>query len=141
MRGAKNELGIAPGAKLDAYVRDAAPATLARIAAQAAVLERIARLPSIKTDPAPEGGALQLVVDEATFVIPLAGIIDLGAERLRLTKAIEAVGKEAKSLDGRLSNPAFVEKAAPAAVEKARADLAEKTAEVERLSAALARLG
>ncbi|MFZ1564952.1 MAG: hypothetical protein WAT28_03685 [Sphingorhabdus sp.] len=40
-----------------------------------------------------------------------------------------------------MSNPAFVEKAKPEAVEKARADHAEKAAEVERLSAALARLG
>ena len=51
------------------------------------------------------------------------------------------MSKEAKSLEGRLSNPAFVEKAKPEAVEKARADHAEKAAEVERLSAALARLG
>jgi valyl-tRNA synthetase len=62
-------------------------------------------------------------------------------EDSRITKAIEAVAKEAKALEGRLSNPAFVEKAKPEAVEKARADHAEKSAEVERLGAALARLG
>ncbi|MFM2020476.1 MAG: hypothetical protein RJB02_184, partial [Pseudomonadota bacterium] len=72
---------------------------------------------------------------------PLEGIVDLDAERARITKAIEAVAKEAKALEGRLSNPAFVEKAKPEAVEKARADHAEKSAEVERLGAALARLG
>jgi valyl-tRNA synthetase len=141
IRTAKNELGIAPGAKLNAYVRDASPETLARISGQAAVLERVARLPSVKTEAAPDGGALQLIVDEATFVIPLEGIIDLDAERARITKAIDAIAKEAKSLEGRLSNPAFVEKAKPEAVEKARADMAEKSAEVERLQAALARLG
>ena len=95
----------------------------------------------MSADPAPEGGAIQLVVDEATFVIPLAGVIDLDAERARITKAIEAATKEAKSLEGRLNNPAFVEKAKPEAVEKARADHAEKAAEAERLTAALARLG
>ena len=63
------------------------------------------------------------------------------AERARITKAIEAATKEAKSLEGRLNNPAFVEKAKPEAVEKARADHAEKAAEAERLTAALARLG
>jgi valyl-tRNA synthetase len=81
------------------------------------------------------------VVDDATFVIPLEGVIDLDAERLRLTKAIEAIAKEVKSLESRLSNPAFVEKAAPQAVEKARADHADKAAEVERLTAAFNRLG
>ncbi|MFN3748731.1 MAG: valine--tRNA ligase [Sphingorhabdus sp.] len=141
VRSAKNELGIAPGARLNAFVRDASPETLARIERQAGAIARQARLDSIANTEAPAGGAVQIVVEEATFVIPLEGIIDLDAERARISKAIEAVSKEAKSLEGRLSNPAFVEKAKPEAVEKARADHAEKAAEVERLSAALARLG
>ena len=141
VRTAKNELGIAPGAKMDAFVRDASPATEQRIARQQSALARLARLDSVTTGDAPEGGSVQLVVDEATFVLPLAGVIDLEAERARISKAIEAATKEAASLAGRLSNAAFVEKAKPEAVEKARADHAEKTAEAERLSAALARLG
>jgi valyl-tRNA synthetase len=141
VRAAKNELGIAPGAKLDAYVQDASAGTLTRIAANGPVLDRLARLQSVKADSAPAGGAIQLVVDEATFIIPLEGIIDIAAEKARIAKAIEAVSKDAKSLEGRLSNPAFVEKAKPEAVEKARADHAEKAAEVDRLTAALARLG
>jgi valyl-tRNA synthetase len=141
VRSAKNELGIAPGARLHAFVRDASPETLARIDRQQAAIARQARLDSISSAEAPAGGAVQIVVDEATYVIPLEGIVDLDAERARITKAIEAVAKEAKALEGRLSNPAFVEKAKPEAVEKARADHAEKSAEVERLGAALARLG
>ncbi len=141
VRSAKNELGIAPGARLNAFVRDASAETLARIERQTAAIARQARLDSISNAEAPAGGAVQIVVDEATFVIPLEGIIDLDAERARISKTIEAVSKEAKSLEGRLANPAFVEKAKPEAVEKARADHAEKAAEVERLSAALARLG
>jgi len=69
------------------------------------------------------------------------GFIDLKAERVRLTKSAEAAEKERDSLAGRLNNPSFVEKAKPEAVEKARADHAEKQAEAERLRAALARLG
>ena len=49
--------------------------------------------------------------------------------------------KEAKSLEGRLSNANFVERAKPEAVEKAKADFAHHSAEVERLEGALARLG
>jgi valyl-tRNA synthetase len=141
VRTAKNELGIAPGARLNAHVRDAGAETQARLARQQAAIARLARLDNVSSDPAPEGGAIQLVVDEATFVIPLAGVIDLDAERARITKAIDAAAKEAASLAGRLNNPAFVEKAKPEAVEKARADHAEKSAEVDRLQAALARLG
>ena len=81
------------------------------------------------------------MVDEATFVLPLEGVIDIAAEKARLEKALAASQKEAKSLEGRLSNPKFVEKAKPEAVEKARADHAHHAAEAERLAAALERLG
>ncbi len=141
VRTAKNELGIAPGAKLDAFVRDASSQTIARLASQQSTIARLARLENVATTQAPEGGAIQLVVDEATFVLPLAGVIDLDAERARINKAIESLSKEMAGLSGRLNNPAFVEKAKPEAVEKARADHDEKAAEVERLEAALKRLG
>ncbi|WP_219892893.1 valine--tRNA ligase [Aquisediminimonas profunda] len=140
VRAAKNELGIPPGAKLSAYVRDASEETLARLERQMAAIGRLARLDSVSGSPAPQGGAIQLVVEEATFVLPLAGVIDLDAERARITKSIEALSKERDALAGRLNNPAFVEKAKPEAVDKARADHAEKAAEVDRLTAALARL-
>ena len=86
-------------------------------------------------------GAAIINVDGAEYTIPLVGVIDIGAERARLTKSAEAAEKEASSLAARLANPAFVERAKPEAVEKARADHAEKAAEADRLRAALARLG
>ena len=70
-----------------------------------------------------------------------AALSDIAAEKARLEKALAASTKEAKSLEGRLSNPKFVEKAKPEAVEKARADLAHHQGEMDRLTAALARLG
>src|SRR3546814_20621664 len=56
-------------------------------------------------------------------------------------KAMDAAAKERDALSKRLENPAFVERAKPEAVVKAREDLAEKAAEAERLQAALLRLG
>ncbi|QZD94747.1 valine--tRNA ligase [Qipengyuania gelatinilytica] len=82
-----------------------------------------------------------MVVGTATYHIPLEGVIDFGAARSRLEKSLEASIKEAKSLEGRLGNANFVERAKPEAVEKARADHAHHTAEIERLKAALTRLG
>ncbi|MBU6206571.1 MAG: valine--tRNA ligase [Alphaproteobacteria bacterium] len=89
----------------------------------------------------PDGLKLTMLMGNGNLEIPLADIIDLAAERARLTKAIEAVSKEATSLAARLANPAFVEKAKPEAVGKARADHAEKSTEIQRLQAALDRLG
>ncbi|WEK01039.1 MAG: valine--tRNA ligase [Candidatus Sphingomonas phytovorans] len=140
VRAARNELNVSPGARMPFHVRDADAATLARLDRQAPAIARLARIDRAEGD-APASGAVQVVIDEATFVLPLEGVIDLDAERARLSKGIEAAAKERDSLAGRLGNASFVERAKPEAVEKARADHAEKSAEAERLTAALARLG
>ena len=141
IRTAKVELNIPPGTKMSAHVRDGDDALAERIKRQSSALERVGRLESFSFDAAPEGATAQIVVDGATYVLPLAGAVDFEAEKARLSKARDASQKEAKSLAGRLGNPNFVEKAKPEAVEKARADLAEKEAEAERLQEAIDRLG
>ena len=85
--------------------------------------------------------SVQLPIGDVNFLAFTDGFIDLEAERSRLAKGKAAAEKERDSLAGRLSNPSFVERAKPEAVEKARADHADKAAEAERLGAALARLG
>ena len=140
IRAARTELNVPPSARLSMIVRDADRATQARLDNQAAALSRLARV-DLAGETGAVGGAAQIVVDEATYVLPLEGIIDLDAERARLSKAILAAQKERDALSGRLDNPSFVARAKPEAVEKARADHAEKAAEAERLTAALARLG
>jgi valyl-tRNA synthetase len=141
IRGAKNELGIAPGAKLDAFLAEPSPTARTAIERNGPAIDRLARLPSIRFEAAPAGAAMQVTAGTDLVVIPLQGIIDIAAEKARLAKALETALKEAKSLKGRLDNPAFVEKARPEAVDKARADHAHHAAEAERLEAALARLG
>ncbi|WAT19132.1 valine--tRNA ligase [Aurantiacibacter sp. MUD11] len=140
-RGARNELGISPGEKLAAYCP--APSDLAKgvIERSSAAIERLARLSPITVGEAPAGAAMQVAAGSDTFIVPLEGVIDIDAERARLEKALAASQKEAKSLEGRLSNANFVERAKPEAVEKAKADFAHHGAEIERLQAALARLG
>lgn len=141
LRTAKNELGIAPGAKLDAYLPEPSVQTRGIIEANPAAIERLARLNGIRFEAAPAGAAMQVGAGDANIVVPLEGVIDIAAEKARLEKALATSQKEAKSLEGRLSNPSFVEKAKPEAVEKARADHAMHAAEAERLAAALKRLG
>ncbi len=139
IRTARNELNVPPGARLPLHVRDADAATLAQLERQAPALARLARVTHAEGEAT--GGAAQVVVDEATFVLPLEGVIDLESERTRLTKAIAAAEKERDALAGRLGNASFVERAKPEAVEKAKADHADKAAEAARLQAALGRLG
>jgi len=140
IRAARAELNVPPGAKLALHVRDAAGTTRERLGRNGAALQRLARIGTMSDGPI-EGGAAQLVVDEATFILPLEGVIDIAAEKTRLTKAAEAAEKERDSLAARLANPSFVERAKPEAVEKARADHSEKASDAEKYRAALARLG
>jgi valyl-tRNA synthetase len=81
IRGAKNELGLAPGAKLEAFL--AAPSATARsvIEGNAAALDRLARFSAIRHEPAPAGAAMQLSAGSDLFVIPLEGLIDVAAEK------------------------------------------------------------
>jgi valyl-tRNA synthetase len=139
VRSARTELNVPPGAKLGYSVEGADAATVARLAANAAAIERLARI--VRATTPATGGRLQLVHADATYALPLEGIIDLDAERARLAKAQATAIKERDSLAGRLASPGFTEKAKPEAVEKAREDHAARSTEAERLGAALARLG
>jgi valyl-tRNA synthetase len=140
IRAARTELNVPPGAKLALHVRDAGGQTQARLLRNEAALKRLARIETVSAAEV-TGGAAQVVVDEATFILPLEGVIDIEAERSRLSKALQAAEKERDSLQGRLGNPSFVERAKLEAVEKARADHAEKASDAEKYRAALARLG
>ncbi|WP_303784758.1 valine--tRNA ligase [Sandarakinorhabdus limnophila] len=138
VRSARTEVNVPPSAKLAYAVEGASAETQARLAANAAVIERMAR---ILPGAVAEGGRLQVVHGEATILIPIGDVVDLAAEKARLDKALTAAIKERDALAGRLGNPGFTEKAKPEAVEKAREDHAARNAEAERLAAALSRLG
>jgi valyl-tRNA synthetase len=143
VRSARTELNIPAGAKMEGHVLGGDDAFHQKLRKNWDSINRLARvnMHQIENVGLGTGNAFQVVVDDVTYALQLEGVIDLDAERTRISKAIEAATKERDSLAGRLSNAAFVEKAKPEAVEKARADHAEKAAEAERLTAALARLG
>jgi len=141
IRSARTELNVPPSAKLHLFAADASDETAARLDRHFATISRLARLESIQLSTFNGTGAAQVVIDEATFALPLEGVIDIAVERDRLTKALAAAEKERDALAARLANPNFTERAKPEAVEKARADHEAKAAEAERLRAALNRLG
>jgi len=141
VRSARTELNVPPAAKLHLFAGEAAAQTADRLDRHHAMLSRLARLESIQLSAFDGSGAAQVVVDETSYALPLEGIIDLDAEKARLAKAVAAAEKERDALAARLANPSFVERAKPEAVEKARSDHSDKSAEAERYRAALERLG
>ncbi|MGB7404142.1 MAG: valine--tRNA ligase, partial [Pacificimonas sp.] len=136
----RSELNVPAGAILPLHVRDANKTTTARLINNKAMLERLARVELTEGD-APAGGAAQVIAEEATFVLPLEGVIDLDAEKARLTKNAEAAEKEAAGIEKRLGNEGFLKNAKPEVVEETRAKGADRKAEATRLRAALKRLG
>jgi|TARA_R100000501_G_scaffold17911_1_gene34663 valyl-tRNA synthetase len=140
IRSSRSELNVPAGAKLPLYVREADAETQARLTRNRDMIERLARAEGISTEPAPEGGSAQILVGEATYVIPLEGVVDLAAESARLAKTVDAAEKEIKSIEGRLGNPNFREKAKPEVVAETEEKLVERQLEVRRLRAALDRL-
>ncbi len=140
-RAMRAELNVPWSASLTPHIIGENGAMLDRLQRNAATIARMAKLGEpVQTDGIPAGSA-QILVDGVTIAFPLGEAIDLEAERGRLSKAIGAAEKERDSLAARLGNPSFTERAKPEAVEKARADHEARSAEAERLSAALARLG
>ncbi|MFL6850307.1 MAG: valine--tRNA ligase [Sphingomicrobium sp.] len=141
IRSARTELNVPPSAKLNLFAADASNATAGRLDRNHAMLTRLARLESVQLSAFPGHGAAQIVVDEATYALPLEGVIDLASERDRLAKGAAAAEKARDGLAARLANKNFTERAKPEAIEKTRTDHETKAAEAERLRAALERLG
>ena len=141
VRAVRSEMNVPPSQKAPVLLKDASAETLAR---GNRWLEAISRLARAERFGALEGevpsGSAQAVVDEATVVIPLAGVIDLAAERARLEKERGKVTAEAAKLAKKLGNPDFTSRAKPEVVEETRERQAAAQAEVTRLDAALARI-
>ncbi len=140
IRSVRTEMNVPAGAKIPLAVIGAGAETGTRIEAQLAALTRLARLASVDyVDDVPAGSA-QLVQGEATFALPLAGVIDLDAERARLEKEIGKLAEEIDKIDRKLGNAQFVAKAPEDVIEEQRSRRAEAVDRSERLAAALRRL-
>ncbi|HCP82660.1 MAG TPA: valine--tRNA ligase, partial [Octadecabacter sp.] len=104
-----------------------------------ALIKRLARVEDLTVGAAPKG-SMMVGTKGATFALPLADIIDVDAEKARITKSLGKVEKEAGGLRGRLGNPKFAENATAEVVDEAKANLALREEEIAQLTAALAQL-
>ncbi len=80
-----------------------------------------------------QGGSIAGVVGTVQVLIPLAGVVDLVALRVKLEKKLAKIEGEIKHTSARLTNQKFVEKADPAVVQVARDGLAESERQAEIL--------
>jgi valyl-tRNA synthetase len=140
IRQLKAEMNVPQGAKpgLSFIAPDAV--TAGRIARHRDLILTLGRVSDLSTVEAAVEGAVTFVSGGATAALSLAGIIDLSAERARLTKEIAAFESDIGHFNKKLGNPNFVDRAAPEVVDEQRQKLAEAEAGKARLQAALARL-
>ena len=140
IRQLKAEMNVPQGAKpgLSFVAPDAV--TAARITRHRDLILTLGRVSDLSTVEAAASGAVTFVSGGATAALSLAGIIDVAAERARLTKEIAAFDSDIGHVNKKLGNPSFVSRAAPEVVDEQREKLAEAEAGKSRLQAALARL-
>ncbi len=139
IRSARAQLNVP--AKLDVpliSVEEDARATSAWTRNQS-LIKRLAKTVDL-TYGSPPKGAITVAAPGATFAMPVADLIDVEAEKARLDKSLQKLGKEIGGLEGRLKNPKFAQSAPPEVVEETQGNLRARQEEQAKLQEARDRL-
>ncbi|MBO6576849.1 MAG: valine--tRNA ligase [Rhodothermales bacterium] len=143
MRNVKSRYGVGPGKEIAATISVDNQALATELEANADYFTKLARVSDLTVGVGmdrPKASAA-FVVGAHQVYVPLAGMVDLDAERDRLRKEIEQKEKFLAGVTRKLQNEQFVSKAPPAVVEKERQKASDARVEVEKLQATLAELG
>ena len=145
VRAVRAEMNVPGGAEIPLLMRDANGTNQARMERHRDLITRLARLSSLEAQmgevpPGASGGAVQIVLDEATAILPLAEVIDVTQELARLKREVEKAEGEIAKLDKKLGNQQFLDKAPPDVVEEQKERRTESVQLRDKLAAALGRL-
>jgi valyl-tRNA synthetase len=140
IRSARQQMHVPAGLKVPMLCTAMDAAAQAAWDGNETMIKRLSRVESLeKTDDFPKG-TVSIGTPGATFGLPLAGLIDIDAEKSRLQKSLDKLGKEIGGLKGRLNNPKFAASAPPEVVAEAQGNLDARQEEADQLQAALDRL-
>ena len=142
LRRIRSELNVAPAKQIALVLNGGNASDQDRVARFAAPLQFLARIESIRWLPtdAEAPAAAAALVGELTLLVPLAGLIDLDAERARLDKEIGRVAGEIRKCESKLASETFVANAPAAVVAQERKRLADWSAQRDALQAQRQRL-
>jgi len=143
LRKIRSELNVAPSKAVPLLVADAGANDRARIARFDSQLRFLTRLDGITIldDANAAPAAATAVVGEMKLLVPLEGLVDLGAERTRLDKELKRVDGEIAKCHNKLASDTFVANAPPAVVEQERKRLADWNLQRDALAAQRGKLG
>ena len=141
VRAVRAEMNVPAKAKIDLWLNGVGAENLLRLRDNEESIVRLARLEAIlKENQDVPAGAVQIVLDDATIVLPLADVIDIDKEKARLDRELEKMRGEIDKLDKKLSNETFLAKAPEHVVEEQHERKRDAKSAETRLTAALARL-
>jgi len=140
IRSARAEMNVPPSAVAPLVVVGANGVTRSRLEHHEAAIKRLARVGDISHAAEAPKGSAQVIIGEATACLPLGSLIDLGAERARLEKAIGKVDQDIEKGRKKLGNEKFVANADPEVVAAERQRLAELEEQRGVLAVALQRV-
>jgi valyl-tRNA synthetase len=140
IRSARAQMNVPAGAKVPLVQVAISPAGEAALAANMAQIKQMARITEVTQVPEMPKGAITITAPQATFGLPLADIIDVAAEKMRLEKSMGKLAKELGGLRGRLNNPKFAISAPPEVLAETQANLEAREEEEAKIATALARL-
>ena len=142
VRQIRGEMSIAPGRRLPALVAGATDLDRARVRRHEPLLKSLARLNEIGFVGSADdiAGAATALVGRMTVLVPLEGLIDMAAERDRLSKQIKRASDDRLRSERKLANPQFIANAPAAVVDKERQRAAALDERLEQLNERLSRL-
>ena len=114
--------------------------TRARAERWAEFIKRLARVSDISSASAAPQGSVQLVVRGEVAALPLKGVIDLAAERARLSKEMQQADADIARVDAKLGNANFVARAPEEVVEEEKEKREEALGRKTKIAEALERL-
>ena len=139
LRNIRGETGIKPGQEVQVLLQDGDAHDRKLAAATEALVRRLVKAESLRwLDAGAEAppSALGLVGD-LKILVPLAGLIDVDAERRRVHKALERKQAELQQLHRKLGNQKFIDNAPPTVVQKERERAAEAQSRLDVLKVQL----
>jgi valyl-tRNA synthetase len=140
IRSLRAEMNVPAAAQIPLTISGADRVTKKRANQYADFIKRLARLNAIDFADAIPPGSVQFVTEGVSMALPLANVIDLSAERDRLSKEIGKLKAEIEKIDAKLNNEQFISKAPEEVVEENRERRAEAEAAALKLQSALQRI-
>jgi valyl-tRNA synthetase len=127
LRQIRGEMKISMAKRIDIILANASDEDRRRLAENAPLLNKLAKLESVRVLEAGEEAPMSAtaLVGEMQVLVPMAGLIDKDAELARLDKEIARLSGEVQRVGGKLANEGFVAKAPAEVLDKERAKLAE----------------